>query len=838
MRLEPNVYPIDSQLADINQALETNNRIILKAQTGAGKTTRLPPYLAEHQKGKILVLEPRRLAAKLSAQRCQEVLPPHLVGHHIRLDKNIKETTRLIFITEGLFLNYLKQDNQLCDYSLIILDEFHERNVHTDIALSLVKRLQETTRPDLKLIVMSATLDTSSLESYLENPILFNVEGRIYPLTIDYQLKPLEEVLVELVHDPKNNGNTLVFLPGVGEILRAEATLKNCLPSSIEILTLYSNMSNQNQQKVFHDSDTKKVILATNIAETSVTVPKITAVVDTGLERRSSYAPWSGMPLLALTKISKAQAIQRAGRAGRVQAGQVIRLYSEADFHQRENFQPPEILRVDLAHHLLDLMALGITPAELVWPESPPEGHIQSALELLESLDAIEGHEITLVGKFMQELSLHPRLSRLLYQASENHLADLMLMAALLSEGSVLNANTHFSHDDQEGCDICLQLDLLKAYRFKDKDLSDYSFHQLDLKKTSRVFEWFSLLQSQLQNVQLRPVKTDHQLIRQKLLISYNDRLAMKRTTTGNKKGDAFYNLCLGRGAILTSKSALFGSRPELILVLDALEDVKANAAMGTKVVLATKVEFSDVASNNKYLTEEMETSFNEHKGVIELTAILRYRKLILKTQKRDPIFPRGESLLSSMLENWPWPFQDDSALMKYNQKVRLLNQSKIEHGLPRYEGEMLALFIESLVDEQTTYQNLLEQGLQNFIEQSLSLADLYLLQSLTPDEIVLANGKKMPINYLSHLPSIEAHVHDFYGLKEHPYIINNTCQLQIKLLNPAKRVCAQVVDLTRFWQTTWNEVRKELHGRYPKHFWPVRPDSAPSVMLKKKLEG
>ncbi|MEX1098873.1 MAG: helicase-related protein [Bacteriovoracaceae bacterium] len=409
----------------------------------------------------------------------------------------------------------MRQDPKLKEYSAIILDEFHERSIHTDVALALIRKLQATSRPDLKLIVMSATLETEKLESYLQGPKVFDIPGRTFPIDIEYRppeisrrnsassghgnlrSEAVQEAIQNLLDDSRCPLNVLVFLPGVGEIKGLEEQLKGKFDPSIEIAPLYSSLPKALQNKAF-EGDRRKIILATNIAETSLTIPNITGVIDTGTERRASFAPWSGMPLLQLEKISKASSAQRAGRAGRTQHGVVYRLYSEADFAQREDFTPPEIKRVELSHYILDLLELGHHPDDLNWFEPPDEKNLKTALNLLEILGAIKDGEITKLGSFLAELPLHPRLGATLFNCPKQSLSDALLAACVLSEGMILGNRAHFSDEDKEVCDLSLQLDLLKSFYWKNPKLSDYPDIFLEKKKAARALELYQALASRI----------------------------------------------------------------------------------------------------------------------------------------------------------------------------------------------------------------------------------------------------------------------------------------------------------------------------------------------------
>jgi len=840
VQLDPTTYPIDKYLDEISKTLEDSSTVLLKAETGAGKTTRLPPYLVDKVPGKILVLEPRRLAAKLSAQRCAQILDSRVgekVGHHIRFDKKIGDETNLLFITEGLFLPYLREDEALSEYSTIIIDEFHERSIHTDIALCLIRHIQSTTRPDLKLIVMSATLDTNKLEEYLESPKLFNIEGRTYPIHIEYHDLYPEIAVEEMLKDHRCKQNILVFLPGMGAIRSLEQKLKTIIPKNIEIIPLHSSLSKKEQNKAFEGSN-RKIVLSTNIAETSLTIPNITGVIDTGTERRASFAPWSGMPLLQMEKISKASATQRAGRAGRIQDGLVYRLYKESDYIQRASFTPPEIKRVELSHYILDLLELGLDPQDLNWFEAPEESNLKKAIELLNLIGAINEQRITNKGNFLAKLPLHPRMaSMIFYQSDKKLLSDTLLAACIISEGMCLSKQAEFSKEDEEFCDLSIQCDLIKANYWSDKKISDYHLGMLDKKSYKRIVELYSSLAKKLK-VSDTPtkIKTDPKTLIGPLLSGFPDRVASMRKVAKKGKNSQSYNFCLGRGGKLSWKSSLVSTMPEYIIVLDALENPKANAAIGTTIQAASRVLKDDLlASHTSLLSTEKESNLNEKKGTLSLSILKKYGKLILATNDLPPVVPKGETLAKLMLENWPWPFKEDEELKLYNSRVNILNKNNVENNCPEFKDEMFELWIESSIEEETTYQEIIKKGIFNLIQEQLSPQDQYVLDIEVPLSLKLSNGKSFKVFYDEENPYLMARIQDLYSVKEHPMIANKSLKLTIKLLSPANRVSQVISDLPNFWNSSWELVKKDLKARYPKHYWPDNPQEAEPIRVKKK---
>jgi ATP-dependent helicase HrpB len=843
VQLEPNKFPIDNQLETITQSLTEYSCLLLKAETGAGKTTRLPPYLVSKREGKVLVLEPRRLAAKLSAERCAQILNSKLgtlVGHHIRFDKVTSPDTKLLFITEGLFLSYMREDPTLSKYSIIILDEFHERSIHTDTALCLIRKLQATTRPDLKLIVMSATLDTTALEKYLTGAKLFDVPGRVFPIEIENHVIETQDAVLDMLHDSRCPQNILVFLPGMGAIRTLQAQLNSTVPKEIEIIALHSSVPKKDQNKAFIGQN-RKIILSTNIAETSLTIPNVTGVIDTGTERRASFAPWSGMPLLQLEKISKASATQRAGRAGRVQNGLVFRTYHQNDFSQRMQFTPPEVKRVELSHYILDLIDLGHNPEELNWFEVPEEKNLDKALELLNILGALKDNKITTLGRYLAKLPLHPRLGAMLFKSlGHPKLNDILLGVCIINEGMVLSKQTKFyDADEDEFCDICLQSDLIKSVHWKNDSLSDYQSHMLDRRAFKRVMELYQSLSKRLRlAIPLSKEKTNLNDLSFALLAGYPDRVATKRKVIKKAKSTDSYNFCMGRGGKLTSNSALSTCLPDFILVLDALENPKANAAVGTSIVTASRITIKELEeTNSKFLSTEQESTFSEKKGSLTLSTIRKYGSLTLSTAAHPPVIPKGAVLAELMQTNWPWPFENDLKFQEYNKRVALLNQAGIEHNCPELTGEMFELFIESSIEPETGFQDIQKRGLVNLIQEQLAPQDQYVLDTEVPLQITLSNGKTFSIEYLETTPYIQARIQDLFGTKEHPSIANSKVPILFKLLSPANKVIQHANDLPMLWGSSWELLRSDLRPRYPRHYWPDEPANSSPIRMKRHVE-
>jgi ATP-dependent helicase HrpB len=421
--------PIDPLLPEIVSGLRTCGSLVVEAPPGAGKTTRVPPALLDGGvDGEIVVLQPRRLPARLAAARVASELgqePGKTVGYSVRFEDVGGPATRIRFMTEGILLRRLLSDPELGGTTVVVLDEFHERHLATDLLLALLARLRRTSRPDLRLVVMSATLDAAPVCDFLECPSVRS-EGRAFPVTIEHADGPDDRPLADKVASAVRRllqegcaGDLLVFLPGAGEIRRTAELLEPLAQAkNLLVLPLHGDLSPAEQRRAVSPAERQKVILSTNVAETSVTIEGVVAVIDSGLARIASFSPWSGLPRLAVGKISQAAAIQRAGRAGRTAPGRAVRLFPRHDFESRRPYEIPEIARLDLCEAVLTLAALGVTaPERFCWFEPPGASALDAASDLLRRLDAIDGQGgLTPTGRRMLRFPAHPRLARLLVE--------------------------------------------------------------------------------------------------------------------------------------------------------------------------------------------------------------------------------------------------------------------------------------------------------------------------------------------------------------------------------------------------------------------------------------
>lgn len=833
-------HPIDPFLDSIAEAAGKKTTLLIKAAPGAGKTTRVPPHLLKHFQ-RILVVQPRRLAAKLTATWVASQLQSPLgdeVGYQIKLENRSNPTTRLLFVTEGILTRKMMQDPLLKDWDLVILDEFHERHIQTDVGLALLRAAQ-TKRPDLRLVIMSATLDNQGLEDWLTDYESFNVPGKSFPVDIEHRSMDARTYLDDhvaknvrdILHDVRaGDGNILVFLPGRGEIERVAARLEH-LHATIDVIPLTAELA-QNHQLIGRDNGRRKVVLSTNVAETSVTLPNISGVVDSGLARISGHASGSGLPTLDIQKVSQASCVQRAGRAGRTRPGVCYRLFSQFDFGHRAAFTEPEIRRIDLCQTLLELsVILPDTPhawESLDWYEKPDERITQQNVWLLQQLGALDAKgRLTDLGRRMAQLPLHPRLARMVFEgihisASTEYkkAGETALLAALIiNEGLILRDEEAATH---ARCDISYQTQI-----FLDAKSDRRRNHSIERGKMVRIEEQYKSLASSLKLAPWSSMgEVPESAVRQSIFAGFADRVARYRplADTGKKQLRAF-NFCQGRGASLAPQSVV--AAEEWIVVVDARE-AGGDDATGTRgrIYAASAVDVAWLADDPFHLTyEEEQTILDGKSGQPKHVQQHFYGKLLYAEKELSVnTATREQTLFDRLRKDWPQSYGDITALKIYHAKVELLDKHNIPHKLPRFEGDMLELLIDYLCADAKNMSEVKERSLAAAINEQLDYQDQETLRRECPSDIKLAYGRRVNITYTEGEPWIGSRIQDFFGTQDTPKICAGRQPLLCKLLAPNQRPAQITSDLRRFWEGSYHEIKKELKRRYPRHAWPDDP--------------
>jgi ATP-dependent helicase HrpB len=783
--------PIDALIPDILAHLRQANTLVLEAPPGAGKTTCVPAALLDLGAGEVLVLEPRRLAARLAArfvagERGEKV--GETVGYQVRFEEVAGPRTRLRFLTEGVLTRRLLSDPRLERAGCVVLDEFHERHLEGDLALALLRRLQRTARLDLKLVVMSATLDAAPVAAYLGDAHVLRSQGRQHPLDIEYtphSAAPLEEQVAAALSrlgSLAKGSHALVFLPGGAEIRRAQNACSGIARrNGWTLLPLHGDQSPEEQDRAVAPSDQTKIILSTNVAESSITIDGVTVVIDSGVARVSGHSAWSGLPTLQVARISQASANQRAGRAGRTGPGRAIRLYPREDFARRPAHDVPQVLRDDLAPTALLLSALGIRIAGLDWLDAPPAAAIEHAEGLLRQLGATGS-----IARDMARYPLHPRLSRLVVEACRRGVErDGCVVAGLLSAGERLpDRPTHSTRSD-----------LLALAE------SEWSPRAAQIVR-------------QVSSV-ARPGRSarneDALLI--SVLTAFPDRVARRRSGTE-------LQLANGGAAQLAGNSTV--TEAELMVAVEA-EDRKEQKAPLVRLASAIEPEWLlDLFPER--LREVSQLQWNRSGERVEAVSSLMFDEIAIETRRATPDPEAAGAMLAHKAEEAGIArFADPEELEGYLQRVAFAaRHATIASPDPEAALRTLAIGMRSFGELEAATR---DGGLIRALEQQLGPNGRRLLDEVAPSRVRLPRGRELRVHYEAGQPPwIASRLQDFFGMRQTPTVARGAVPLVVRLLAPSQRPVQTTTDLAGFWERLYPQLRKELGRRYPKHSWPENP--------------
>lgn len=806
--------PVGAVLEPILTALKQSPQVLLHAPTGAGKSTWLPLKILESGiiTGKILLLEPRRLAAKSVAYRLAQQLnqqPGQTVGYRMRAESKIGAETRLEVVTEGILTRMVQQDPELADYGLVILDEFHERSLQADLALALLLDVQQGLREDLRLLIMSATLDNARLAPLLPDAPVIISEGRSFPVERHYLPLASHERLDEGVARTasrlmaENSGSMLLFLPGVAEITRTQNLLTGRLSDEVDICPLYGALSLEQQQKAIQPAPEgrRKVVLATNIAETSLTIEGIRLVVDSGLERSAQFDPRSGLTRLITQRISQAAMTQRAGRAGRLEPGQCWHLFSKDQAERAAAQSEAEILQSDLGGLWLELLQWGCPdPAQLTWLDAPPAVALAVAQKLLASLGAVDDQQrLTPLGRRMAQLGCDPRLAAMLVHAEQqggDALATAALLAAIIEEPP---------RGGQPDIDYWL------------------SRPQPHWQRRARQLS---------QRLSRSSGQVDSSLAPWLLAEAFSDRIAERRGLDGR------YLLANGLGASLPQDDAL--SRAAWLVAPQLLQ---GNNSPDARILLAISLDVSQLAARlPQVVKEQTAVEWDEEKGTLRAWRRWQVGRLVLKAQPQAK--PADEELQQALID---WLRGEGLQALSWSApaeqlRLRLACAAK---WLP--EKEWPAVDDQSLLDtlEQWLLPSLngvrslraLQQvDLHDALLRLLSWQQRQHLDANLPTHYTVPTGSRLAIRYHSDQPpALSVRIQEMFGEQRSPMLAEGRVAVVLELLSPAHRPLQITGDLAAFWQGSYREVQKEMKGRYPKHPWPDNPaEAAPTRRVKK----
>lgn len=810
--------PVKEVIPEIQEHLTATNTLIVNAPPGAGKSTLVPialmnePWLKDQ---KIIMLEPRRLAARTIAERLSYFLGEPVgqtVGYRIRFDNRVSEKTKIEVVTEGILTRMIQSDNELSGIGIVIFDEFHERSIHADVALALCREAQQVLRTDLRIMIMSATLNMPQLTALIKAPSVVS-EGRQYPVEVSYEGDLDEFMIPEIISRTiskaakKHEGDILVFLPGQREIQKTADILKSEL-KGFSIHQLYGSLPQfkQNAAILPDKNGKRKVVLATNIAETSLTIEGIKVVVDSGYGRTSKFDPNSGLSRLETVRISRDNADQRAGRAGRLSAGHCYRMWSPVTHQRLGEHIVPEILEADLASLVLDMAQWGIIdPQQMTWLTPPPRGAVAQASDLLHQLEALDNGRITTHGQKMLRLPCHPRIAHMLILAEEHdHLALAADIAALLEERDPLGR--------EAGIDINTRIEALRTHRRENREGKKFA-------KIEKIAEQYRrLVEVEADNSFVDPYETG-------VLIThaYPERIACARP--GN---NAQFQLSNGRYAMAGHRDDL-AAEPWL-----AVCHVDARDGMG-KIHMASPLNPRDLAP----LVKEKEViSWDTEDGGLIASKNLCIGSIVLRSTPLPDPDPKNltQAILDAIQKEGERLLNFDEEVERWQNRIISLRKWNPNDGWPevstssllRTASEWLAPYLTNVRKP----EDLKKLKLKDILQHSLSFDQQQQLDQLAPEKLEVPSGSQIQLMYRNNgeAPVLAVRIQEVFGLAETPKVNNGQNGVLMHLLSPGFKHVQITSDLKSFWSDAYFEVKKELKRRYPKHVWPDEPWNEPAI--------
>lgn len=807
------MLPIEPILPELLVAMRSNGMAVLQAPPGAGKTTRVPAFLFENNfcKTRILMLEPRRMAARAAAERLAlgfGEIAGQTVGYRIKGESKVSKTTRIEVVTEGILTRMIQSDPELSGVGCVIFDEFHERSLNADLGLALCLEIREALRPDLAILVMSATLDAAPVAALMDDAPVITAEGRSFAVETKWLSRPwikpgqrgprFENALTELVIQAaaENDGGILVFLPGAGEIRRVETLLRGRI-SNAEIMPLFGAMPFAQQRRVLQPLNGKrKIVLATSIAETSLTIPDIRIVVDGGRSRRARFDAGAAMSRLVTERVTKAEAVQRAGRAGRVAAGVCYRLWTKGEEGGLRSFPPAEIESTDLTGLVLELALWGTNkPNELAFLTQPPKTAFTAAQSLLADLGALKNGQITDHGKALAALPMHPRLGQMILRAGGKQAA---LLAALLE-----------ARDPLRGApvDLSLRLAALQDFgKYRAQHPFDADKSQLDsIRRDAKRFE----------RAVVKPAS-----IGVLLALAFPDRIGMSR---GGESGQ--FLLSGGKGAVIAAGDPLANARLIVAADLDGdMREAKVRLAAGI-----SQTELLEWFGNRIETVNVCEWSKRERKVITRQQQRLGALVLEDRNWQNAPSDMVAQAMVVGIQEmglmclDWNKAARLMVARVEWlrarGAEISRMDQAGLEESLHDWLGPFL-LGCRSKAD----VKNL---DLMPALENMLGWEGKQMLDKLAPSAIIAPTGTRLFVDYSAEQPMVSVRLQEMFGMNVHPTVGPDKLPLLIELLSPARRAVQTTADLPGFWQHSYSDVRKDMRGRYPRHPWPENPSEA-----------
>lgn len=804
--------PIDSVIAQIKDTLRTHSNAVLVAPPGAGKTTRVPLALVDEpwlSGRRILMLEPRRMATRHAAVYMSRLLGEQVgtsVGYRVRLDSRVSSQTRIEVITEGILTRMIQNDPSLEGVGLIIFDEYHERSLHADLGLALCLQAQHIFREDIKILVMSATMDAISVATLMEHAPIIESKGFMYPVETIYFDKPNHTALEVKVCDTitsalrEHHGDIMVFLPGLAEIRRVGFRLRAMnLGSQVTIMPLHSSLSQEEQEIAISPSteNIRKIVLSSSIAETSLTVEGVFIVIDSGLMRVPRFSPRTGLTRLETVPVSQASSNQRRGRAGRTGPGICYRMWTEQEGRQLPPHSEPEIKAADLTSLALELAAWGVRePNELHFLDPPSDGAYRHARELLVQLGALtsQGY-ITEHGKQMNELGIHPRLAHMLLKSIDLGLVSLACELAVI----ISKRDLFIHHATAPDIDIVTKIEEIRSNR-----------NLAAILKTE--LHYYERLMSVQARANLQNLANCGLL----LAFAYPDRIAKKRTSGG-------FLLRNGRGAFIQGLQRL-SKEPYLVAV--ELDDQGTESRIYGAVTI-------DIRTLEQHMYEEIEEIstiyWDRSVQAVRVRNRIRLGALNLKDHTHSDLLvdqcvePLLVGIVLEGIQILPW----SKSARQLQSRVIFIHQQ--DQNWPNFSDEYLVASLESWLSPHVigmkSRADLQRLQLTQLLESMLNWNQRQQLETYFPTHIVVPSGSRIPIDYKDiAAPSIAVRLQEVFGLSKTPCIAQGRIPLTLHLLSPAQRPVQITRDLESFWQSAYHEIKKDLKGRYPKHYWPDDP--------------
>ena len=807
--------PIDEALPGLIRALRGAGVCVLMAPPGAGKTTRVPLALLPEVEGRIVMLEPRRLAARAAAERMAETLGEPVgqtAGYRIRGETKVSKATRIEVVTEGILTRMLQTDPELSGIGCVIFDEFHERSLNADLGLALTWEVRGALREDLKLVVMSATLDAEPVAALLGDAPVVISEGRAFPVETRWLDRPvdkamrLEAAVAGLIEQAvtETEGGVLVFLPGEGEIRRVEGLFAGRFGPDVAIRPLFGAMEFAAQRAAIRPAESgRKIVLATSIAETSLTIDGVRVVVDMGQSRRARFDPGSGMSRLVTEKVTRAEATQRQGRAGRVSEGICYRLWTKGEEGALAAFPPAEIASADLAGLALELALWGAGAGDLAFLTPPPEGALQEARNLLTLLGALDAQgRITTHGKALSALPLHPRLGHMLLRAGPDQAAPAATLAALLAERDPLRGAPS---------DLMLRLEALKD----PKAFQRKRPYQLALPVVERIRAEARRLQQQQRKTRSDASVVSNLSAAGLAALAYPDRIGQRR------KGDTpRYVLSGGKGAVLSPEDTL-AAAPFLVALDTDGNPREAKIRMAVQIALADiRALFAD------QIRWQDSCAWSKRDRRVVARSQERLGSVVLDDRiwKDVPTEAIAEAMLDGVRD---LGLRLSGAAARLVARVELLRADG--HDLPDFSNDGLMATLDDwllpMLTGVKTAQDWKQFDPLPALRAALSWEQTQLLDREAPGHFVTPLGRKIPIDYGEEVPEIAVRLQEMFGVTRHPAV--GGVPLKVTLLSPAQRPIQITRDLPGFWAGSYADVRKDMRAQYPKHPWPEDPTGA-----------